>query len=234
MDLELLRFFQYKQGYRYNSDSLLLTDFILKEGIRSEVLDVGSGCGIIGILLKKNISSLDLNLLDIQEENIKLIKKNLEYNSLEAKVFCEDFKNFNPLKKFDFIVSNPPFYRQGAQFGNDSHKNISKFREFLPLEIFIEKSYHLLKPRGILYFCYESMALSEICALLEKNNIKIIKICFVYKDIKSKSRLVLIKARKGVKSSCEIVAPFLMYENNHLSDKMNEICLRFGIKSYDI
>ncbi|EAI3064778.1 methyltransferase, partial [Campylobacter jejuni] len=54
---DLITLAQLSQGYRYNSDSLILADFILKQGIKGAVFDVGAGCGIIGILLKKNIAN---------------------------------------------------------------------------------------------------------------------------------------------------------------------------------
>lgn len=71
---DLITLAQLSQGYRYNSDSLILADFILKQGIKGAVFDVGAGCGIIGILLK-NIANLSLSLIDIQKENIELIEK---------------------------------------------------------------------------------------------------------------------------------------------------------------
>ncbi|EAI0548782.1 methyltransferase, partial [Campylobacter coli] len=116
---------QLSDGYRYNSDSLLLADFVLEMGIKNQVLEVGSGCGIIGILLKKFVSNLDLSLLDIQQENIELIHRNLKQNNIQAGVLHEDFRNFQNDKKFDFIVCNPPFYRDGAHEGKNTHKNIS-------------------------------------------------------------------------------------------------------------
>ncbi|ECS0801083.1 methyltransferase, partial [Campylobacter coli] len=85
---------QLSDGYRYNSDSLLLADFVLEMGIKNQVLEVGSGCGIIGILLKKFVSNLDLSLLDIQQENIELIHRNLKQNNIQAGVLHEDFRNF--------------------------------------------------------------------------------------------------------------------------------------------
>ncbi len=64
---DLITLAQLSQGYRYNSDSLILADFILKQGIKGAVFDVGAGCGIIGILLKK-YCNLSLSLIDIQKK----------------------------------------------------------------------------------------------------------------------------------------------------------------------
>lgn len=234
MILKILEFAQYKQTYRYNSDSLILSDFALNCGVKNELLDVGAGCGIIGILLKSFIPNLSLNLLDIQEKNIDLIKHNLKQNHINAQVFHSDFRTFLSEKKFDFLVSNPPFYRDGAKMGTKEHENISKFQSFLPLDELISKANSLLKPRGVFYFAYEALALPKICAILENKKLKLTKIRFVYSTKNQKARLILIEARKGVKNSCEVLPPLLMQKNSNLSDEMQKICSRFRIKSYDI
>ena len=63
---------------------------------------------------------------------------------------------------------------------------------------------------------------------------KIIKLCFVHTHQNKKARLVLIQLKKGAKSPCEILPPFFVYENEILSKQMQEIHLRFRLKSYDI
>ncbi len=231
---DLITLAQLSQGYRYNSDSLLLADFILKSGIKNKIFDVGAGCGIVGILLKKNIPNLNLSLIDVQKENIKLIHQNLKQNNIQASVFYGDFIEFNKDERFDFIVCNPPFYRQGAYKGKNKHKNISKFQDYLPLSAFINMSNSILKPNGVLYFCYEALVLDEICSILENKKIKLTKICFVYTHKDKQAKLVLIQAKKGVKSPCEILPPFFVYENEILSKQMQEIHSRFRLKSYDI
>ncbi|MBZ7934011.1 methyltransferase [Campylobacter sp. W0065] len=233
MKQESILLAQLKEGYRYNSDSLILADFILECGIKNELLDVGSGCGILGILLKKFNEKIKLSMIDIQEKNIQLIKQNLKSNHVEAEVFCDDFLKFSTQKKFDFIISNPPFYRQEAYKSQNLHKTISKFQSYLPLDEFIFKANSMLKPRGILYFCYEVLALDKICLALEKKKLKMTKICFVYTDKNDKARLVLIEARKSVKSFCEVLPPFFVYENGNLSQKMQVIHSRFILESYD-
>ncbi|KAA6226432.1 MULTISPECIES: tRNA1(Val) (adenine(37)-N6)-methyltransferase [unclassified Campylobacter] len=228
-----LKFAQFKDAYRYNSISLILTNFALKLGIKNELLDVGCGCGIIGILLKNECKNLNLNLLEIQAENIKLIEKNLKENNINARLFCCDFKDFESDKKFDIIICNPPFYRQGVLQSENNHKNISKTAQFLPLSTLISKANSLLKPRGILYFCYEALAIDKICFLLEDKKFKLTKLQCVHSKPKQAAKFVLIQARKGVKSPCEILEPFYIFKNKNLSKKMKEICLKFKILSYD-
>lgn len=232
--MRYLRLAQCKQGYRYNTDSLLLSDFALGCGVKNELLDIGSGCGIIGILLKIFTPSLSLNLLEIQERNIDLIQHNLKQNHVSAQVFHADFRTFLSEKRFDVLISNPPFYRDGAKMGRNEHENISKFQSFLPLDELIAKANSLLKPRGVLYLAYEALALPRICVILENKKLKLTKIRFVHGAKKQKARLVLIQAQKGVKSSCEVLPPLLAQEDSNLSDEMQRICSRFRIRSYDI
>ncbi|EGD3540921.1 methyltransferase, partial [Campylobacter jejuni] len=155
-------------------------------------------------------------------------------NKIQGDIFHDDFNQFQIIKKFDFIVCNPPFYRQGAYKSEDQHKAISKFQEFLPLHSFLAKTNSMLKPNGTLYFCYEALALDEICFILKDMKMKITKLCFVHTYQSKKARLVLIQVKKGSKSPCEILPPFFVYENEFLSKQMQEIHLRFRLKSYDI
>lgn len=233
--MKSIKLMQLKNGYRYNSDSLLLADFALSLGVKNELLDVGAGCGIIGILLKLFNVELRLNLLDIQEENIKLIEKNLQENSLQAELFHCDFKDFVSEKKFDYIVCNPPFYRQGTQKSENFHKKLSKNADFLPLSLFLKKANSLLKPRGVLYFCYEALALSELCFLLENFKLKPTKIRTVHSKKNASARLLLIKAQKSSKSFCELLPPLFVYDERGLSEEMTRINTQFSkLESYDV
>lgn len=228
-----LVFIQKKQGYRYNIDTFLLFDFVSKQNVHGKVLDVGCGCGIIGILLKEKFAKISLSLVDILEQNCALTKQNLARNNIEAEVFCADFTHFWSKDKFDYIISNPPFYRKGAIPSVNAHRQMGKFSSALSLENFIKSSNALLKPQGKLYFCYEVGALQELCVILTHNKLKITKIIFVHKDTSHKARLALIEAKKNSKSPCEVHS-FFVYENDILSAKMQEIYTTIRIKSLDV
>ena len=107
---------QLENGYRYNSDTLVLYDFICSVvgEISGRVLDVGAGCGILGLLLKRDFQKIDLSMLDLLELNSKISSFNAKSNCLEARAITADFANFKDSEKFDLIISNPPFYHDGV------------------------------------------------------------------------------------------------------------------------
>ena len=129
-----MKLFQLKDGYRYNSDSLFLWDFARKNcsfKVRQSLLDVGCGCGILGLLLARDFNCA-LSCIDIQPQNCELAQINAQANDIKASIICADFfkdwesgnsagnskensagnsaGNFRiPSQGFERIICNPPF-----------------------------------------------------------------------------------------------------------------------------
>lgn len=226
--------YQYKDGYRYNSDTIFLYDFISNLGIKGEILDVGAGCGILGILLKRDFQNTNVTLLEIQKKNIDLICKNLEKNSINCNIIHSDFLEFNQKDKFDYIVSNPPFYHDGVKKSENIHKNISRYSSHLGLEELICNCYYLLKPRGSFYFCYDAKQILDISFFLKKCKFSITHMRYVYPKKEKLASLVLIKARKNSKSLCEILNPIYVFEGNEYCENSKIIFKKAGLKSVDV
>lgn len=226
---------QLKNGYRYNCDTLVLYDFILSLGkkLDGEILDVGCGCGILGLLLKRDFKNLNLNGLDIQEINIEISKHNAKLNSLEASFFKDDFKEFKSQKRFKIIVSNPPFYHDGVKFSQNKHLSTSRYAKNLTLKDFLNTANSHLTANGELYFCYESGAIEEIFTISNSLKLKITKLKFVYTKEDKSSKLVLIKAQKNSKSMCEILPPLFMRDGKNDSDEAIKIFKRAATVSED-
>ena len=232
--MQELIFTQEKNSYRYNLDSFLLFDFVRGAKLKGRVLDVGCGCGIIGILLKASYANIALSLLDFMKKNCELASLNLSQNKIEAEILCEDFSSFKSETKFDAIVSNPPFYREEALKAKNELKQRARSSSFLSLKDFIKTSSSLLKPQGRLYFCYEAGALQELCVSLLEKKFKLIKLVLVHKDASKKARLALIEAKKSSRSPCEILSPIFVYEKEGLSKKMQDIYKSIKVRSVDL
>lgn len=224
--------FQMESGYRYNSDSLLLYDFISSFKPKGKLLDVGCGCGILGLLLKRDFPSLELCLLDIQEQNCTLSRANAEQNKLTCKdIVCGDFLETSFEQKFDFIVSNPPFYHQGTVKSEELSLSISRHNSALPLEKFAKKVTKTLSNRGYFIFCYDAKQLDVIAHALTQNGLKIEDILFVHVKEDKEASLVLIRARKSSKSLCKIHPPLFMYQNDMITPKVQAIYDKSQTKS---
>lgn len=226
-----MKLFQPKDGYRYNSDTIMLYNFITK--LNGEVLDVGCGCGILGLLLKRDFEKISLTMIDILKKNVEISIKNSNNNLLEANIINGNFCDMTESLKFDFIVSNPPFYHDGALKSENIHINFSRYSSNLSLENFLDKSYKLLKPKGTIFFCYDAKRIYEISFLLYKLKFTLNRMQFVHPKVTKKSKLVLIEARKNSKSLCEILPPIFVNCDNGYSDQAKEIFAKADLLSVD-
>lgn len=175
--------------------------------IYGDVLDVGAGCGILGFLLKRDFKSINLSLLEIQERNLEILKLNSLQNDLAAEILHTDFAEFKSEKRFDFIVSNPPFYRERISLSKEPHMALSKSAASLSLQCFVRSANSHLKPNGTLIFCYDAGKIGKICEILEGSKLNLTRLGFVYPSCDKAAKLALIEARKGSRAQCEIIAP---------------------------
>lgn len=208
-----MKLYQSKTGYRYNSDSLVLYDFIATRGCKGRVLDVGCGCGVLALLLKRDFPESKMTALDIQETNATLTKENAQENGLVLDVFWQDFLHFIPADSFDLLVSNPPFYPAGAIQSKDSHLQQSRHSSYLPLEAFLHHAKRLLGPRGNLMFCYDANQLAHVLVSLANAKFTPLALRFVHAKKDKRASLVLIDAKRSSKSLCTVLPPFIMHEN---------------------
>ncbi|MBR8464064.1 methyltransferase [Campylobacter sp. faydin G-24] len=225
---------QLDNAYRYNSDTLVLYDFIskiLKPYFKGEVLDVGCGCGILGLLLKRDFNGINLSLLDIQEINLELSRQNANTNSLEAKFIHADFTKFKSESKFDLIISNPPFYHDGVSKSTNEHIAISRYATHLPLRDFIQSVNSNLKPCGEMIFCYDVASLTEIFAILKEFKMTPICIKFIHSKANKDANLVIFHVKKSSHSKCKIAPPLFMMCGDDFSDEAKRIFSKAQTKS---
>ena len=196
-------------GYKYGEDTILLfkliQDSLNKKNIK--LLDIGTGNGILPILLSNNEFLSELIGIDIQKENIERAKKALKLNKIEKNIQfkCMDIKEYKNSNYFDIIISNPPYMEDnGKKINENEHKAISRHEIKLSLSEFISNAKRLLKPIGSLYFIHRTHRLVEIVKNLDENNFSIKKIIFIYSTKNNKSSMMFVEAIKGKKVKIEI------------------------------
>jgi tRNA1(Val) A37 N6-methylase TrmN6 len=212
---------------------MLLYDFARFFRPRGDILDVGCGCGILGLLLKRDFPSIKLSAIDIQEEHVFLTLKNVQENALNANIILGDFAKYKFGDKFDFIVSNPPFYHESTKKSENERLKISRYANSLPLKEFLFKSALLMKPKGFLIFCYDSKQIEDIVLQSNEAKLKICDIRFVHSKKDRDSSLALISARKESKSFAKIHSPIFMFEENTYTKEIKEIFKVADTRSMD-
>lgn len=214
-DLEFkgLKIIQNKDGFCFGIDSVLLSDFAKNIRHNSKVMDLGTGTGIINILLSGKTKASKFIGVEIQEEVAEMAKRSVELNNLEDKITILNenilnLKNIYDAKSFDAVVTNPPYKKINTGLINENNKQlISRHEITANLKDFIHISSYLLKDFGEFYMVHRPDRLVDIFQDMREERIEPKLIKFVYPKATKKTNLVLIK---GIKNG----NPFLEYDNN--------------------
>lgn len=203
-DLEFkgLKIIQSKDGFCFGIDSVLLTDFAKEIKEDSNIIDLGTGTGILPILLSGKTKNAKFVGVEIQQEVAQMAEKSVKLNNLEKQI---EIVNMNILElkqkyfigSFDAVITNPPYKKANTGLINDNlKKQISRHEITASLSDFIEISSYLLKDYGSFYMVHRPNRLVDIFYLMRKNQIEPKKIRFVYPNREKIANLVLIKGVK--------------------------------------
>lgn len=214
-DLEFkgLKIIQNKDGFCFGMDSVLLSDFAKNMKKKAKVLDLGTGTGIIPILLCGKTDLKEIIGVEIQAEVAEMARRSIKLNHLENrfKILNENILNLNQLyekQTFDVIVTNPPYKKKNTGMINEKQKKILSRHEITAsLEDFIKVSKDLLKDKGEFYMVHRPERLVDILNIMRAYKIEPKVLKFVCPKQEKEPNLILIK---GIKNA----NPFLKIEKN--------------------
>ena len=150
-----VRVLQKKKGYRFSVDAPLLADFV-RIGAGDEIVELGTGCGIISLLLSLK-PFRRITALEIQPSLADLARRNVALNGLGDRIMVleEDWRAFRPGRKFDVVFSNPPYIRGGTGFpSRTAEKNVAKHEIHGDIEDVMAATAELLSPAGRAHFIF--------------------------------------------------------------------------------
>lgn len=220
--------YQPNNGYCYNSDTHFLHNFILQnllkfKNVKGELLDIGSGSGILGLLTARDKKSLNLNQCELQKSFIKLSKINSKNNKINANMYEGKYQEIVFDKKFDICVSNPPFYHNSVIKSENESLKIARYNDSLSLEDFISKTAKILNPKGKFFFCYDVKQINDIIFLLGKYKFNLESLQFVHPKKQKDASLILVYARRDSKSLCKVIPSLVVFENDEFTQEVQDI-----------
>ena len=223
--------YQPESGYCYNSDSLFLYDFIDNFNPRGDMLDVGAGCGIVGLLVARDNKKINIEAIEKQELFVSYATNNAKVNNIDYKIYLGDVLTHQFEKKYDYIVSNPPFYHSKSTKSEDEMLFNARYNINLPISDFFKRVSQLLKPKSHFIFCYDAIYFAEICAELARVKMKVVNVQFVHPKIDRVASLVLVHARNGSNSLMKIYEPFISFDGDKISKKVQSIYKKANTQS---
>ena len=208
---------QNTKKFCFGMDAVLLSGFT-KVLPGEKVLDLGTGTGIIPILLEAKTEGKHFTGLEIQEESADMARRSVAMNGLEDKVdiVIGDIKEASTLfgqASFDVITSNPPYMNHGHGLVNPGDaKAIARHELLCSLDDVIRETSRLLKPGGRLYLVHRPFRLVEIMNVLTAYKLEPKRMKLVYPYVDKEPNMVLLECNKGGKPMLKVEAPLIVYK----------------------
>ena len=225
-----LKIIQNKNGFCFGIDSVLLSDFAKNIKKNAKVIDIGTGTGIISILLSKKTELSKIYGVEIQEEVANMAQRSVQLNNLQDKIeiINSNIKNiFDILNQndFDAIVTNPPYMKVNTGAINEEKKKlISRHEVECTLEDIIKISYKLLKSNGEFYMVHRAERIVDILFYLRQYKLEPKILRFIQPNLNKEPNLILIKAVKNAGYQLNIKKPLIVYDQKgNYTDEILEI-----------
>ena len=212
-----LKIIQDTKRFCFGMDAVLLTGFV-KLKANDNVLDMGTGTGIIPILLSAKTKAKSFTALEIQEDSADMARRSVELNDLtdRIKIVKGDIKEASVLfakASFDAVTCNPPYMIAEHGLNNpDDALNIARHEVLCTLEDVVSNTADVLKPGGKFFMVHRPFRLSEIMVMLSKYKLEPKRMQLVYPYVDKEPNMVLIEAVRGGKSRLTVEKPLIVYK----------------------
>jgi len=209
---------QNPEKFCFGMDAVLLSGFA-RAKCEDVVLDMGTGTGIIPILMEARYKCKHLTGLEIQKESADMARRSVELNGLSEKIDIHtgDIKeagNLFPSASFDCITCNPPYMiGQHGLTNPDAPKAIARHEILCTLEDVISQATKLLKPGGHFYMVHRPFRLAEIMTTMSQYKLEPKRMQLVYPYVDKEPNMVLIEGVRGGKPRMTVEKPLIVYQS---------------------
>lgn len=212
-----LKIIQNPSRFCFGMDAVLLSGFAsVKKG--ECAIDLGTGNGIIPILLSAKTEGRHFTGLEIQEENVDIASRSVAYNSLQDRIDIVqgDIKEASAIfgrSSFEVVTSNPPYMTGGHGLVNpESAKAIARHEVLCTFDDVARETAALLKPGGRFYLVHRPFRLAELFGTLSKYKLEPKRMKLVHPFIDKEPNMVLLECVRGGRSRMTVEAPLIVYK----------------------
>lgn len=212
-----LKIIQKTDGFCFGMDAVLLSGFThVKRG--EKVLDMGTGTGIIPLLLSAKTQGEHFTALEIQKEIAEMAARSVAMNHLEDKIEIVngDIKEASRIfggASFDVVTTNPPYMNDAHGLKNPTEvKAISRHEVLCTLDDVVREGAKVLKSGGRMYMVHRPHRLIEIITAMKQYKLEPKRMCMVHPFKDKEANMVLIEAVKGGGSWLKMEAPIIVYK----------------------
>lgn len=210
---------QPRHGYRFSLDPLLLADFVSCVN-DARIADLGTGSGIIPLILCRRFSAATAIGFDSNEAMAELAGENARRNGLEKRIEffpndILDIRQLFPVSTFDVVTANPPFRaprsgRTSPRTGRDTARHEST----TGIAGFLEAAKYLVKPSGRIWFIFHPDRLTEFIRQAVDLKLSLLRLRMVHGNATSPCRMFMSELAKARKGSTTVLPPLIIRDGN--------------------
>lgn len=207
-----LKMIQKKHGYRYSQDSLQLIDFVHPKK-NDEVIELGTGCGVMVLILAQRGLGKRIVGVEIQKELVELSRRSVKLNGFEERIEIIEgdirkIKSLFPTNSFDYVITNPPYIEtKSGLISPASQKALARHEVLCDMNDVLEAIRYLLKPLKRGACVYPATRFGELILKSTKKGLEPKRTQFVHPSPKGKAELVMVEFIKEGKLGLEILPP---------------------------
>ena len=229
-DLQLkgLKIIQNPDGFCFGVDAVLLANFA-KVKKNAKVADLGTGTGIIPILIAGKSSASEIYGVEIQEEVFEMASRSVKMNDLcdRVKIVNTDIKTVDKVldvNTFSVITSNPPYMHADGVKNPDDRKMISRHEVKCNLDDVLRAASRLLMERGKFFMVHRPTRLIDIIECGRKYRMEPKVMRFIHPRAEKAPNMILVEYVKGGKPDLKIMDPLYIYgADGDYTDEIKEI-----------
>ena len=224
-----LRIIQRKRGYRFSLDALLIAHFAdLRNG--DDLIDLGTGSGIISLILAQRFRCGRVLGIEIQDELVAIAKRNVVLNGLAGRIeiLRGDVRCPETLcgpQSFSAAVFNPPYRRlRSGRTNSDSEKAVARHEIEGTVADFLAAAVYTLRPEGRVYAIYPAVRMAELISRMRECRIEPKRLRMVHSRLDAGAEFVLVEGMKGGREGLNVAPPLFIYQDTgDYTPEMTEI-----------